>query len=279
MKLPARVALGTMHGKAAAIGPPLAELGIELVVPSAFDTDRFGTFTGEVPRAGTMLDAARAKARAAAKATGLPVGLGSEGAYGPHPLVPFMPFGRELLLWHEPQSGREIAEWLADETPTYDNLCVADLAEAEAFLTGVGFPATALTVAPAGAISQPVAKGVTDTERLSSAVHIARTLSPEGRALLQTDMRAHCNPRRMKTIRHLAERLSARLASDCPVCGAPGWGKVRIEAGLPCTWCGTPTALPKADVQGCTACGYEVKRLPEGSPNEADPAHCPSCNP
>jgi len=50
MSLPERVALGTMHGKAAAIAPPLARLGIALVVPEGLDTNRFGTFTGEVPR-------------------------------------------------------------------------------------------------------------------------------------------------------------------------------------------------------------------------------------
>jgi len=79
MTLPDRAALGTMHGKAAAIVPPLARLGITLVVPKRLDTDRFGTFTAEVPRKGTMDDAARTKARAAIAATGLPVGIASEG--------------------------------------------------------------------------------------------------------------------------------------------------------------------------------------------------------
>ena len=53
MSLPERVALGTMHGKAAAIAPPLARLGIALVVPEGLDTNRFGTFTGETPRHGS----------------------------------------------------------------------------------------------------------------------------------------------------------------------------------------------------------------------------------
>ena len=75
MILPDRAALGTMHGKAAAIAPPLARLGIALVVPDGLDTDRFGTFTNETPRLGTMDDAARAKACAAIAATGLSVGI------------------------------------------------------------------------------------------------------------------------------------------------------------------------------------------------------------
>ena len=79
MTLPARVALGTMHGKEAALAPPLAALGIGLVTP-AMDTDRFGTFTAETPRAGSMEEAARAKAQAAMAATGRDFGIGSEGA-------------------------------------------------------------------------------------------------------------------------------------------------------------------------------------------------------
>ena len=81
MTLPDRAALGTMHGKAAAIAPPLARLGITLVVPEGLDNDRFGTFTAEVPREGTMEYAARAKARSAIAATGSSVGIASEGAY------------------------------------------------------------------------------------------------------------------------------------------------------------------------------------------------------
>jgi hypothetical protein len=279
MSLPLRVAFGTMHGKATAVAPPFAKLGIDLVVPEDLDTDCFGTFTGEIPRAGTMIEAARAKARAASRLTGLPVGLASEGAYGPHPAIPFVPFGRELLLWHEPASGREIAEWLADEAPVYDQAIIEDVAATDLFLRNVRFPATALIVAPAGCHGHPVAKGVTDVESLASAVASACAISPDGRALVQTDMRAHLNPRRMDTIRRLAERLSALLAGDCPSCGEHGWGRLRSVAGLPCCWCGGPTPLARADILGCTACGHETEQIRADDPTEADPAQCPRCNP
>lgn len=81
--LPDLVALGTMHGKEQAIAPPLAALGIR-IESTAIDTDRFGTFSRNVPRSGNMLEAARSKARAAAEATGLfRRGAGSgQGAWG-----------------------------------------------------------------------------------------------------------------------------------------------------------------------------------------------------
>ena len=54
--------LATMHGKEAAIAPVLARFtGLRVAVPNGFDSDRFGTFSRDIPRAGSALDAARAK--------------------------------------------------------------------------------------------------------------------------------------------------------------------------------------------------------------------------
>lgn len=111
MRLPARVALGTMHGKAAAIAPPLSKLGIVLSVPEALDTDRFGAFSGEPPRTLAMIDATHAGAHAAVAATGLPVALASESAYGPHPVIPFLPRG-----WRS-QSGTISAQAMRSSRP------------------------------------------------------------------------------------------------------------------------------------------------------------------
>ena len=274
MTLPARAALGTMHGKEAALAPPLAALGITLIRPE-IDTDRFGTFTAETPRSGTMADAARAKAKAAIAATGLSVGIASEGAYGPHPSIPFLPLGREVLLWHEAETGREILELALDDRPTYDHAEVANLAEAEALLARVAFPATALIVAPS-ADARPIAKGLRDRDALAAAIGQAAANSADGRAFPQTDMRAHMNPRRMQVIAGLAARLAQRLSTPCPQCRAAGWGLLRREPGLPCGDCGTPTALVAHDIYGCTACGAEDRASRKGT---ADPDHCPHCNP
>jgi hypothetical protein len=93
-----RIALATMHGKDSAIAPPLRlRVGADLVVPVGLDTDALGTFTGEIERKGTMREVAIAKARLGMVATGLQLGLASEGSYGPHSSVPFMAAGVELL--------------------------------------------------------------------------------------------------------------------------------------------------------------------------------------
>ena len=92
--------LATMHGKEAAIAPVLARFtGLRVAVPNGFDSDRFGTFSREIPRTGSALDAARAKIAAGfAHLPDATVGLASEGSFGPPPELPFISMGVELVL-------------------------------------------------------------------------------------------------------------------------------------------------------------------------------------
>ncbi len=270
--LPDRAALGTMHGKETVIAPPLAALGVS-VLCAPIDTDRFGTFSGDVARAGSMLDAARAKARAATEATGLAAGIASEGAYGPHPHLPFLAMGTELLLWLDRRTGQEVTEMTTDSQPVYDSLTVTNADVATGFLARAGFPATAVTV-QAAPDAAPLAKGLTDRAAVDAA--IAQAIAATGQAIVGTDMRAHMNPRRMSVIAGLAQRLARRLGTPCPACAAPGFGRVRSLSGLPCADCGAPTDGVAAEIFGCTACLHEQARPRAG---HADPAHCPLCNP
>lgn len=98
MLLSPRAALATRHGKEAIFAPALARLGVE-VIAAPIDTDAFGTFSGEIEREGSPLEVVERKARAAAEATGLTVGLASEGSFGTHPTVPFSIIDTELVVW------------------------------------------------------------------------------------------------------------------------------------------------------------------------------------
>ena len=54
--------IATKHHKEQVILPLVKEqLEIEVFVPHDYDTDKFGTFTGEIPREGNALDAVRKK--------------------------------------------------------------------------------------------------------------------------------------------------------------------------------------------------------------------------
>jgi hypothetical protein len=91
------------HGKEAAIGPALAASpGLRVVVAAEVDTDRLGTFTGEVERPGPPRETALMKARLGQRATGLPRALASEGAFGAHPHTFPTAAGLELLAFAMP---------------------------------------------------------------------------------------------------------------------------------------------------------------------------------
>ncbi|GHE04213.1 hypothetical protein U879_06945 [Defluviimonas sp. 20V17] len=273
--------LATMHGKEAAFAPILAEqLGLDLMVPEGIDTDALGTFTGEVARQGTVEDAALAKAALGLSRAGGDLALASEGAYGPHPRIPFIPFGVEVVAWVDKRIGLTLVERLYDETPVYDHLLLDPDEDPGSFLARIGFPAQRVIVgADDDAVGDNVIKGIGSVEQLGAALAKVRRLSTDGKAFIQTDMRAHCNPHRMETLGRLAQKLARRLETACPVCAAPGFGKVGVEMGLPCAWCAGPTVLVRAERWGCGVCGLEETRPRKDGLTEGDPGTCPRCNP
>jgi len=277
-----QAALATMHEKERAIAPALANLvGLEVIVPPGLDTDRLGTFTGETPRAGTIEEAAIAKARLGMDAAGLPLGLASEGAYGPHPQIQFIAAGVELIVLVDDVRGLIVKEHIIEEAPHYHHAVVGAGDDLGEFLARVEFPEHGVIVRPNTGAPEAatIRKGIQSHEALTVAVRAACAASADGQAFVQADMRAHVNPRRMATLTRLAERFAARLARLCPDCGAPGYGMVDVESGLPCAGCGAPSGLVRFEVFGCPACDQR-ERCPRADGQEAaDPRHCPLCNP
>ena len=109
----ARLALLTQHGKERVVAPRLRDVfGAELVVVRDFDTDTLGTFTRDVPREGTQLEAARRKAKLACELGGVFVGLGSEGAFVPGPFG-FGTWNVELVVLLDEALGLNCT-WYAD---------------------------------------------------------------------------------------------------------------------------------------------------------------------
>jgi hypothetical protein len=268
-------AFATMHGKEAAFGPIFAaRLGLMLEVPPGIDTDSLGTFTGEVPRAGSLEEAARAKALLGMAATGLDLGLASEGAYGPHPQIPFLAIGTETAILLDATRGTEVLETVTDEAPSYARFETGEGRDPHPFLKRVGFPDQGLILSWGPAGPDRMIKGIRDPDVLRAALG-----SAEAGAVLETDMRAHMNPRRMETLRRLATRLADRLARACPRCDTPGFGRTGVDRGLPCVCCGTATALVAAELWSCPACDHQERRHRSDGLTMADQGTCPVCNP
>lgn len=274
------IVMTTKHGKERQVSLPLrVGLGATLAVAEGIDTDLLGTFTGEVPREGSPREVAIRKARLG-MTSGLPLGLASEGSFGPDPLVPFITVHHELLAFVDEERGIELCEQVATADTNFAHTAVADMAELHPFLQRVGFPAHALIVRPRQAARQhAIRKGLQTHAELEQAIEAAARWSDDGLARVETDMRAHLNPSRARAIRRLAFRLAARLRRHCPGCDAPGWGRVDVEAGLPCRWCDMPTDLTLHEVYACAACDHQGRyRRPDGLV-AADPGQCPRCNP
>jgi len=274
--------LASMHGKERVIAPVLAEgLGLRVELAPGIDTDAFGTFSGEVARRGSQLDAARAKIKAGFVC--LPearVGLASEGSFGPHPQIPWVAVGSELILMIDRESGLELSGHHVSAETNYAQQVLRDSGELADFARRVDFPAHALIVMAcedeAPAPQRMLRKGIRDEAALQAAVREA--IACGGAALVETDMRAHLNPTRMRAVGEAARDLVRRFHSRCPGCACPGFDVVERIPGLPCAWCRQPTQVVMAERRQCLACGHE-ERHPVPGPPSADPGQCDRCNP
>ena len=272
-----QVALLTQHGKEKVIAPLLAELlGCRVENVEGFDTDLLGTFTRDIAREGSQLDAARKKARIGMELSGLSIGLASEGSFGTDPFTGMLPWNRELLIWIDDRLGIEVVANSAGKT-NFSHGLVESWQEAEDFARSAGFPEHHLVVRPEDENHPELRKGLADWPSLEDAVTWALNLAPNRRAFVETDMRAFANPTRLENIRLSAEDLVRRLTSLCPACGAPGFALAGQVRGLPCEDCGAPTNEVKADSHRCVRCEHQM--LVERAQEYASARYCDYCNP
>lgn len=270
-----------MHGKARAITPFTTRfLGLEVQVPEGLDTDAFGTFSREVERRGTPLEAARAKITAGfGLDPGARFGLASEGSFGAHPFIPFLPIGREIVVLIDRQSGLELVGQFTSVRTNFAHAVVDTIEAGRAFGERIGFPDHGLIVTASldGTPAPQVAlfKAIDGWDALDEA--IKQVIGLTGTALVETDMRAHRNPRRMQAIRRATLDLVRRSWSACPACGRPGYVVTERLPGLPCADCGGPTVKIRAERLTCIGCGHQQER--PVSIATADPGSCGDCNP
>ncbi|MFN7365326.1 MAG: DUF6671 family protein [Alphaproteobacteria bacterium] len=274
------IILTTKHQKASAVAPVFDRLLGAGVLECILDTDELGTFTGEVERQSSALECARRKCEWGMKATGSSYGLASEGSFGAHPTISFLPANTEILYFMDKE--RNLTLHVMDHylETNYQMGAFSCFEEIEFFAKKALFPSHALIVKSHPEDHQKVLfKGIANRYDLEAACKEALKTSSIGKIWVETDMRAHLNPTRMRMIGALSQTLAKRLLCHCPRCGTPGWGKVSVVAGLPCSWCETPTKEVKEVVEGCAFCRYEQSALKDPDKSTADPGLCLVCNP
>jgi hypothetical protein len=273
-----KLLIATKHEKERVIAPIIERaLGVTCFVTPNFNSDELGTFTGEIERKDDPITTARKKCLMAMELAKCDMAIASEGSFGPHPSIFFVPCDDEFLLFIDKKNNLEI---VVRELSTDTNFCgvrVMDRKGLNEFALNAKFPSHGLILRKAKEDFAEIEKGVTDSEKLAKAFDHFITLY--GSAYIETDMRAMYNPTRMKVIENAAVKLAEKINSHCPHCDAPGLGVTSTRPGLPCALCNFPTHSTLSHLYTCQKCGYtKEEKYPNGKQVE-DPMHCDVCNP
>lgn len=272
------IAIATKHGKEAVIAPRLSEaLGLRCVNSDQLDTDTLGTFSGEVERRLNPLETARLKCSLAMEITGTELAIASEGSFGAHPSIPFIPAHEELLVLIDKKNAWEFVVRRLETKTNYSQILLQSYDELDGFLTQAQFPSHAIIIKKSADDPTDCVKGVHDEKALRETIH--RFMQRYGQCSLETDMRAMYNPTRMIVIDALTLELVQQIQSACPVCNTPGFRLTDIQRGLLCSNCGLPTRSVKSEVYRCQYCQHTEQRAPSHGLKMEDPMYCDFCNP
>lgn len=273
-----RAVLITKHKKGEVIFPVLTQTAMNLKLLDTIDTDTFGTFTRDIDRKGTQLEAARYKALKAIEETGESIAIASEGSFGPHPTIFFAPANVELVLLIDTLNNIEIAGWEISTDTNFSHTEISDVEEAKDFAKKCGFPSHGMVVRPDDN-SGLLIKGITSEEILEEAVTKSISASQNGKALMETDMRAMYNPKRMQVIEKATINLLNKIKSLCPECCWPGFEITEWINGLPCENCLFPTKGISKHIYQCKKCNHQKEiQYPSGQ-KFSEPTFCDFCNP
>jgi hypothetical protein len=270
--------LTTKHDKLPLIAPSMhSEVGLE-VTDINLDTDQLGTFSGEIARSGSALETAIAKAELGIEATGIPIGLASEGSIGPDPQNPFLTSDIEIvvlvdqerdLVIYESHRAFEIVGATVEVSPGED---------LTSFLARADFPSHHLIAKASAHGELRTRKGIGTHVALHAAINELAVHSDSGKVTLETDFRANHSPSRRVNIQAAAEKLAARLAQLCESCGTPGFGRVSYVTGVKCSGCGMQNLdAVAAERLCCVSCEFTIagKSIASSIP----PERCDWCNP
>lgn len=274
--------LPTKHAKSTAIAPHFAKVLGAGVVEHIVDTDTLGTFSGEVERKGNALECAREKCQLSTSKIKKAVQytLASEGSFGPHPKMPFIPCNHEVLYLVDKKHNFHLHVSHMSTDTNYSMQTIDSVEELHKFAAKALFPSHALILRPNDELSEnSIHKGISTYEELDTIFAKCKQESQDDKVWVETDMRAHVNPTRMSVISELALKMAKRLKSLCPKCSIPGWGHVSQEIGLACRSCGLATDRAKYEIFSCNKCDHKQK-FAIGEPGKlAEPEFCLNCNP
>jgi len=267
------ITVATKHKKERVICPLFLEFYDCTFLESEIDTDLLGTFSGEIERTLSPYETAIEKCKMAFKTTDADFAIASEGSFGPHPSLFFAPANEEFMLIMSRDEKLIVwAKHISTDT-NYANIENPNSNQLVEFLEKIKFPSHKIIFKNKTRIE----KGVDDINVLKQFIQKSELQNESFQ--IETDMRAYCNPTRMKVIEETTVKLLEKLNSFCPACETPGFSVQEVVKGLPCAQCGMKTESTLKHIKVCTSCNHKEDILfPRGIQTE-DPMYCPFCNP
>ena len=160
--------IATKHEKEKVIAPILEkELGVKCFVSSDLDTDKLGTFTGEIERKDDPITTARNKCLMAKYSTNCDLAIASEGSFGSHPTIFIAAADDEFLLFIDKKNNIEIsARELSLET-NFNGSEIKTKEELQEFASNSNFPSHALILRKSKDDLEGIVKGIIDEKLLN----------------------------------------------------------------------------------------------------------------
>ncbi|HEY0744768.1 MAG TPA: DUF6671 family protein [Chryseosolibacter sp.] len=252
-------------------------LGIAEVIVPQVDTDKFGTFSGEIERPSDPITTLRAKIHDALEIAGETLGIGSEGSFGPDPQMPFVQAHHEVVMLIDQANNLEIIEHVVSYGTFFGRSEVSQLKDLMDFADKAQFPSHGLILKQIKSDKViNITKGIVTWDLLYTVAQ--KYFTDDTSLVVETDMRAHLNPSRMKVIAEVTDKLMANVNSLCPECQWPGFTALEFKPGLVCAQCGEPTKVFQSKIHRCGHCDYWCEELCTDGLH-ADPRFCDLCNP
>lgn len=273
-----KLIIATKHKKESVIAPKLEKaLGVSCFIDADFDTDTFGTFSGEIERKKDPISTAREKCLSAMKKNKCDLGIASEGSFGPHPSLFFVNADDECIIFIDQTNAIEITARAIDTSTNFDTKTITNEQELVDFAQQIGFPEHGLILRKHQQDKKLIYKGIEDMNQLKLIFN--QLMKESSSVYVETDMRAMYNPTRMEVIAKATKHLIEKIKSTCPDCQWPGFDISEVRKGLLCGLCGMPTASTLSFIYTCKQCGYQKENLYPHQKTKEDPTYCDYCNP
>lgn len=273
-----KLVIATKHRKELVIGPPLnVALGLDYFSSDCLDTDLLGTFSGEIERLHNPMDTARIKCNMAMDIHQVDMAISSEGSFGSHPHLFFLPADEEYLMLIDRKNDFEIVVKTITTDTNYESITLISTENLQQFLTRVKFPSHGLILRKSSRDHADIEKGIVCENILYDRVGFY--IKKYGQCYLETDMRAMFNPTRMEVIKNLVNDLIIEMNRICPSCNFPGFSVSDVVRGLLCSHCHWPTKSVKEIIYSCKKCNHRSIEIIADLKKYEEPMYCDFCNP